>query len=187
MNQTARRSLTLVVSAALVAATAAAGCSSNKPPVAPDNAAPSASAASRPSPSAIAAEIASSPTASAIRIDPRILKACGIDESKAFFAFDSAKIRAEDAAPLDLVARCFATGPLAGQELKLVGHADPRGESEYNFVIGQSRADAVAGYVATRGLDRGKIKSTSRGEMDASGEDEAGWARDRRVDVLLGP
>lgn len=181
------RSLLLLAVASTAVASAAAGCTTKKPPEAPTNAAPSASAAVAPSPSAVAEAVQASPTASAIRIDPRILKACGIDEGKAFFAFDSAKVRPEDAAPLDLVARCFASGPLAGQEVKLVGHADPRGESEYNFVLGQSRADAVAGYLASRGLARAKVKSTSRGEMDATGDDEPGFARDRRVDVLLGP
>jgi hypothetical protein len=28
--------------------------------------------------------------------------------------------------------------------------------------------------------------TTSRGEMDATGTDEASWEKDRRVDVLLG-
>jgi peptidoglycan-associated lipoprotein len=34
-------------------------------------------------------------------------------------------------------------------------------------------------------MDKGKIAATSRGELDASGTDEDGWARDRRVDLLL--
>ncbi len=93
----------------------------------------------------------------------------------------------EDAHALDLVATCFSTGPLKGKILKLVGHADPRGGSEYNMTLGQSRADGVAGYVVGKGLDKGKTQSTTRGEMDSSGTDEPSWARDRRVDLLINP
>jgi hypothetical protein len=35
-------------------------------------------------------------------------------------------------------------------------------------------------------MDNAKIATTSRGELDAQGQDEPGWARDRRVDLLLG-
>jgi peptidoglycan-associated lipoprotein len=67
-----------------------------------------------------------------------------------------------------------------------VGRADARGESDYNITLGQSRADAVGSYLSIRGMDKSKAQSTSRGAMDASGTDERGWQRDRRVDVMLG-
>ena len=82
--------------------------------------------------------------------------------------------------------RCFTSGPLKGRILKVVGHADPRGETEYNFVLGNSRADAVGGFLRSKGMDNAKVATTSRGELDATGTDESGWARDRRVDLLLG-
>jgi peptidoglycan-associated lipoprotein len=128
----------------------------------------------------------SSPTASAISIDDAILKACGIEKPKAHFAFDSANVQNQDTGTLEKVARCFTSGPLKGRMLKVVGHADPRGETEYNFVLGNSRADAVGGFLRSKGMDNAKIATSSRGELDASGADESGWARDRRVDLLLG-
>jgi len=127
-----------------------------------------------------------SPTASAITIDDAILKACGIEAPKAHFAFDSANLQSQDTDTLEKVARCFTSGPLKGRTLKVVGHADPRGETEYNFVLGNSRADAVGGFLRSKGMDNAKIASSSRGELDATGTDESGWARDRRVDLLLG-
>jgi peptidoglycan-associated lipoprotein len=127
-----------------------------------------------------------SPTASSISIDDAILKACGIAAPKAHFAFDSANVQSQDTSTLDQVARCFVSGPLKGRTLKLVGHADPRGETEYNFVLGNSRADAVGGFMRSKGMDSAKVATTSRGELDATGSDEPGWARDRRVDLLLG-
>src|ERR1700733_10051429 len=118
-----------------------------------------------------------SPTASAVRISDEIVKACGISASDAFFAFDSAHVQASDAKVLDQVATCFSTGPLKGRTLKLVGHADPRGGSDYNVTLGQSRADAVGQYIIGKGMDKGKTESSSRGAMDATGTDEPSWAR----------
>jgi outer membrane protein OmpA-like peptidoglycan-associated protein len=45
---------------------------------------------------------------------------------------------------------------------------------------GISTADALFPF------DSSHLESTSRGAMDATGIDEAGWARHRRVDVMLG-
>lgn len=127
------------------------------------------------------------PSAAGVHISPEIVKACGISEADAYFAFDSANVRAEDARVLDLVATCFTTGPLKGRGLSLVGHADPRGASEYNMTLGQSRADGVGTYLVKKGVEKDKVQSTSRGAMDATGTDEAGWGKDRRVDLLLAP
>ena len=53
-------------------------------------------------------------------------------------------------------------------------------------MLGNSRADAVGGFLRSKGMDKAKMDTTSRGELDATGTDEAGWARDRRVDLMLG-
>jgi peptidoglycan-associated lipoprotein len=66
-----------------------------------------------------------------------------------------------------------------------MGRADPRGETEYNFVLGESRASSVRTYLMGLGLDGSRISTTSRGKLDATGTDEAGWQLDRRVDVDL--
>jgi peptidoglycan-associated lipoprotein len=70
--------------------------------------------------------------------------------------------------------------------MRLIGHADPRGPTDYNMTLGQRRADAVEGYIDRKGVQASRVATTSRGAMDATGQDEAGWARDRRVDVQLG-
>ncbi|HXX68297.1 MAG TPA: OmpA family protein [Polyangiaceae bacterium] len=126
------------------------------------------------------------PTATSVQISKDILRACNIPDADAYFMFDSSKLTPFDGAPLDAVARCFSHGPLAGRQMQLVGHADPRGASDYNMALGQSRADAVATYLESRGLQHTTISTTSRGAMDATGREETGWAHDRRVDVLLG-
>ncbi len=121
----------------------------------------------------------------AVNISEDIRRACGITDAEAKFDFDSAKIRQGDAPVLDKLVACFTTGPLAGRSMRLVGHADPRGDEEYNLVLGGRRSDAVKGYMTRAGLKDAQAQTTSRGEMDAEGTDESSWARDRRVDVVL--
>lgn len=43
------------------------------------------------------------------------------------------------------------------------------------------RAEAVEGYLTSRGMTKSKASATSRGAMDATGSDEQGWQYDRRV------
>jgi peptidoglycan-associated lipoprotein len=133
---------------------------------------------------AIARQDTVSPTSGSIHVDDKIMKACG-DVPTAHFAFDSAKIQPDAAAVLDAIARCFVGGPLKGRSMKLIGHADPRGEHEYNFALGQRRAGSVGVYVAGKGLDPARTQTSSMGDVGATGTDEEGWARDRKVDVLL--
>jgi peptidoglycan-associated lipoprotein len=126
------------------------------------------------------------PNKSSIRISEDIKKACGLTDADAHFAYDSDSVRESDRAVLKKLATCFTTGPLKGRQMNLVGHADPRGEDEYNMLLGGRRADNVKGAIITAGMDQAKVSSTSRGEMDATGTDEAGWVQDRRVDIVLG-
>jgi peptidoglycan-associated lipoprotein len=85
------------------------------------------------------------------------------------------------------LAACLSEGTLRSRGLELVGRADPRGEQEYNMVLGEKRAARVAGYLESAGVGRTRMKVTSRGELDAAGKDESGWQEDRRVDITLAP
>jgi peptidoglycan-associated lipoprotein len=126
------------------------------------------------------------PSKSNINISDEIKKACGITDAEAFFAYDSANVRPQDKAVLSKLATCFTTGPLKGREMRLVGHADNRGEEDYNMLLGQRRADNVKGAIVSSGMTAAKTFTTSRGELDATGTDDASWTKDRRVDIVLG-
>ncbi len=121
---------------------------------------------------------------SAVQIDDKIVKACG-DLPTAKFAFDSSEVTPEASNALDALARCFVSGPLKGKSMMLVGHADPRGETEYNLALGQKRAGSVAGFLQKKGLEDGRMATSSKGEFEATGTDDDGWARDRKVEILL--
>jgi peptidoglycan-associated lipoprotein len=181
------RQLHLIVLAAAAVALAA-GCASEPKPgpnlasamMTASDATPRATAAPAPQ----ARQDKASASSGSVHIDDKIRKACG-DLPVAHFAFDSARVEGEAAAALDALARCFATGPLRGRSMRLIGHTDARGEVEYNLALGQRRAGSVADYVSSHGVEKAHVGATSHGEFDATGTDEEGWARDRKVDVLL--
>jgi peptidoglycan-associated lipoprotein len=175
------------VAAILFLSTVVAGCGSDqKPPPQPPTGGSVVTTSNPPPPPAPAEKAGDVPTQSNINISDEIRKACGITDAEAYFSYDSANVRPQDKAVLKKLADCFSTGPLKGRELRLVGHADPRGEEEYNMVLGGRRADNVKSAIAAEGLSADKIATTSRGKLDATGTDEASWAKDRRVDVVLG-
>jgi peptidoglycan-associated lipoprotein len=125
-----------------------------------------------------------SSTTGSVHIDEAIVRACG-NLPVPHFAFDSAAIEGDAAIALQAVATCFAEGPLKGRDMLLIGHADPRGDTMYNLALGQNRAGNVAAFFEKSGLPVGRVRAISRGEFDATGTDENGWARDRRVDIFL--
>ena len=158
-----------------------AACSNPPPPVAPAPPPAPAPVAAPAPPAAKAAD----PGPTEIFVADSIRKACGIADAEAHFAYDSAKLRAGDSPVIQKLAQCFSSGPLKGRSMSLVGHADPRGEAEYNLALGGHRADSVKSAMVSAQLDESKIITTSRGELDAAGTDEPGWQKDRRVDVQL--
>jgi peptidoglycan-associated lipoprotein len=120
-----------------------------------------------------------------VAISADIKRACGLSDAEAFFSYNSATVRQQDRAVLSKIATCFTSGPLKGHTMKLVGYTDPRGDEDYNYLLGQRRADSVRSAVVEAGLPAASVSATSRGENEASGTDEPTWAKDRRVDMML--
>jgi peptidoglycan-associated lipoprotein len=124
-----------------------------------------------------------------LRISAELMRRCQVHfdnvEDAPRFGFDQAALDPQDEAILAQVAKCVTDGPLAGHGVKLVGRADPRGETEYNMTLGARRADAAQQFLLKVGVVQDHVHTTSRGELDATGKDEATWAHDRRVDVDL--
>ena len=176
--------------ALLVVACAVTACGGDEkvPPAAPSGATDDTKVTAKPEKAAETPppeKAGDDPNRSQIRISDEIKKACGISDAEALFDFDSANIKPTDRSVLAKLAKCFSDGPLKGRSMRVVGHADSRGEPEYNMVLGGRRADNVMGYIAKEGLAEKQMESTSRGELDATGTDEASWAKDRRVDIML--
>ncbi len=124
-----------------------------------------------------------------LRISSELMRRCAVkfdnvDEAPRF-GFDQAVLDPADQAILAQIAKCITDGPLSGRSVRLVGRADPRGETEYNMSLGAHRADGAQRFLLQAGVTPSHVQTTSRGELDATGTDEATWSRDRRVDVEL--
>ena len=98
-----------------------------------------------------------------------------------YYEYDSSDLDDRAKAQLEANARCLQQRPQT--HARVVGMTDPRGTEEYNLALGDRRARAATQYMNRLGVDGHRLEATSAGEEMASGEDESGWARDRRSDV----
>ena len=118
-----------------------------------------------------------------------IMQMCGIKAASTAappqFDYDKDELTPEDRTVLDQLATCLTNGALKGKAVSLIGRADPRGTEEYN--LGPRLAALRLGEHVPRAPRRRQtqLAVTTRGALDATGTDESGWAKDRRVDVLL--
>lgn len=122
----------------------------------------------------------------AVRLDEVIRARCNTSSAVTpVFEFSSSALTDEAKTNLNMVATCFATGPLKNDNLRLVGFTDPQGSRSANYELGLDRAEAVATYLERQGVSRTKLSISSRGEEGAS-PDPARWPADRIVDLSVG-
>ncbi len=175
------KKLAVVIAAPLLAL--ALGCGGDKPSAV----APVAKPAPETAPTVTSAP--TKPAQMAVNVDDAITKACNLKftniEESPKFDFDAETLSDAEKAILEQIAKCLTTGPLKGRAVDLIGRADPRGETEYNMTLGAKRSRAAHQFLGGLGVANDKLFDTSRGELDATGTDEQGWRRDRRVDVKL--
>jgi peptidoglycan-associated lipoprotein len=104
-----------------------------------------------------------------------------------YFDFDKSDIRPEFAAVVSGNAQFLAAHPNA--KLKLEGNTDERGTREYNIGLGERRAQAVRRALMLQGASESQLTTVSFGaeRPAAEGDDEAAWAKNRRVELVYGP
>lgn len=121
-------------------------------------------------------------------IGDEVRSACKLPEpppAPARFDFEAARLHPIGDDPLADVAACLASGRIAEAELWLIGHADPRGNADYNYRLGLYRATGAKQHLVGLGVADARMSVESRGARDATGTDEATWALDRRIEVHL--
>ena len=72
-------------------------------------------------------------------------------------------------------------------QITVEGHCDERGTREYNFALGERRANAAKQYLVAQGIPAARIRTVSLGKEnpDPPGSDEGSWARNRRAVTVL--
>ena len=79
-----------------------------------------------------------------------------------FFDFNNTALRDSSKEVLQTNAEIIIA--LKDAVISIQGHADQRGTTEYNLVLGEQRAKAVLRYLIAEGVDESKIKTISYGE-----------------------
>lgn len=104
-----------------------------------------------------------------------------------YFDFDKSDIKPEYADVITAQARNLTTHP--NLKVKLEGNTDERGTREYNIGLGERRAQAVRRALMLQGVSQSQLTTVSFGaERPAvEGDDEAAWAKNRRVDMVNTP
>jgi peptidoglycan-associated lipoprotein len=71
--------------------------------------------------------------------------------------------------------------------MRVEGHADERGSTEYNLALASRRAQSVKTFVTGFGLDDGRFETVSYGEERplVSRSDEEAWAQNRRAEFVI--
>jgi outer membrane protein OmpA-like peptidoglycan-associated protein len=80
------------------------------------------------------------------------------------------------------------TGPAAGRIFVVAGHTDSVGKEDYNYQLGQRRADGVAGYLIGKDrVDPTQVRVVSYGSSKpiASNGTISGRRSNRRVEILV--
>jgi len=103
------------------------------------------------------------------------------------FGFDDATLDKDARKQLDIDFSCLQKAEF--RRLRLEGHTDERGTTEYNLALGERRADAVKKYLAGLGIESRRLKAISFGKERPAdpGHDEAAWTRNRRVELAPEP
>jgi peptidoglycan-associated lipoprotein len=98
-----------------------------------------------------------------------------------YFDFDKFDIKKSEARKLDEIANKIKD---SGREVLVVGFADKRGASNYNFNLSMWRAQMTASYLAKKGVDIGKIRVAAYGKevADLLGKD---FRAQRAVKIFL--
>lgn len=101
------------------------------------------------------------------------------------FATDSANIAPSFYAPLNNLANSFKQ--FNQNSIEIVGYTDSTGSRQHNMDLSQRRAQSVATYLTSQGVDGTRVSTRGMGpdQPIASNADANGRAQNRRVEVNL--
>ncbi len=103
------------------------------------------------------------------------------------FAFNSSDLNSQFYPVLDKVAGTL--GEYDKTVIEVAGHTDSVGSAAYNLQLSEKRANSVAAYLASRGVDRTRMVTIGAGKDHpiASNDTEEGRAQNRRVEITIVP
>ena len=123
-----------------------------------------------------------------LTINPAVPETVGVmvvERNEIDFNAGSATVHEEHARQLDRFVVILNAFPRA--TVAITAHADQRNDIEQNQAISDERAQAVADYFVSRGIDPGRISAVGAGESQPLilAESDEAYAVNRRVDFLF--
>ena len=105
---------------------------------------------------------------------------------RVFFETDSSELTMQSRATLDKQVAWLQQ--YGNYTFTIEGHADERGTREYNIALGARRAQTVRDYLASRGIQSGRMRTVSYGKERpvAVCDDISCWSQNRRAVTVLG-
>jgi len=106
-------------------------------------------------------------------------------EDMVHFDYDESAITAEAEQILRRKIPILRSSPTV--RLRLEGHADERGSTEYNLALGSRRAESIRDFLSGFGIAGDRLMTTSFGEERplVNSADETSWAQNRRVEFSI--
>ncbi|MBB4148211.1 outer membrane protein OmpA-like peptidoglycan-associated protein [Sphingobium scionense] len=103
------------------------------------------------------------------------------------FAFNDASVQPQFRPTLDEVASILSQYPKT--YIDVYGHTDSDGSDAYNQTLSERRAQSVANYLSSHGVQSARIATRGFGESQpiASNATEEGKASNRRVEIKISP
>ncbi|WKZ32367.1 MAG: peptidoglycan-associated lipoprotein Pal [Thermodesulfobacteriota bacterium] len=102
-----------------------------------------------------------------------------------YFDYDRYTVRDTDLDNLGKNAKWL--GLNANVKIRIEGHADERGETEYNLALGDKRARSVKKYLEDLGVKTDRMEVVSYGEEKpaVAGSNEEAWSKNRRAEFVI--
>jgi peptidoglycan-associated lipoprotein len=106
-------------------------------------------------------------------------------EEMVFFDYDRSELRSDAESVLRQKVEILQRSPAI--QLRIEGHADERGSTEYNVALGTRRAESVRQFFVGFGLSADRFAIFSYGEERplVNQSNESAWARNRRAEFII--
>jgi peptidoglycan-associated lipoprotein len=108
-----------------------------------------------------------------------------VESEKIYFDYDRSELKPEARAVLTKKAEWLQDN--TEYNIRIEGHCDERGSTEYNLALGERRAEAAAKFLKALRVSGDRITTVSYGEQMPvdPGHNETAWAKNRRDEFKL--
>ncbi|MDB5228658.1 MAG: oprF 5 [Bacteroidota bacterium] len=102
-----------------------------------------------------------------------------------FFDFDQSELKTVSFIELDKVVDLLQKNPAI--KIEISGHTDNKGDTKYNQVLSQKRAESVVSYLVQKGIDKMRLTAKGYGETQpvAPNDTEENKAKNRRTEMKV--